>query len=183
MHFHLSIFVYFWMCPALLDALYYMVSICKLVDVSVGWMQWTCRYSEIYVVKHLLNASSSSVSYNVGHRIFGPRASRKCEGNSGQQRRALFFFLASNHLVQIIVSLVIFSVEPNVHINVILPTVDIALFQCGLIEKTIHCTSLQDTLSHLVRSNIAVLTVPENSLVISARHNTVIYTLLFLMLE
>uniref|UniRef100_F1KPJ4 Bridge-like lipid transfer protein family member 1 C-terminal domain-containing protein n=1 Tax=Ascaris suum TaxID=6253 RepID=F1KPJ4_ASCSU len=63
-------------------------------------------------------------------------------------------------------------VEPNVHINVILPTVDIALFQCGLIEKTIHCTSLQDTLSHLVRSNIAVLTVPENSLVISARHNT-----------
>lgn len=101
----------------------------------------------------------------------------------GNRGGLYFFFLASNHLVQIIVSLVIFSVEPNVHINVILPTVDIALFQCGLIEKTIHCTSLQDTLSHLVRSNIAVLTIPENSLVISARHNTVIYTLLFLILE
>ncbi|VDM45903.1 unnamed protein product [Toxocara canis] len=64
------------------------------------------------------------------------------------------------------------SVGPSVHVNVLLPVVDVALFQCGLIEKTIQSTSLQDTLSHLVRSNIVLCTVQETVLVVSSQYNT-----------
>lgn len=56
--------------------------------------------------------------------------------------------------------------------RIALPVVNIVFFQSGLIEKTIQSTSLQDSLSHLARSSVALMHWKESTLTFSKETRT-----------
>lgn len=56
---------------------------------------------------------------------------------------------------------------PNTQGEMLLPAIDVTLFQCGLIEKTIHSISLEDSVSHLARSNVVLLHIDGSTLHVS----------------
>ncbi|VDN01800.1 unnamed protein product [Thelazia callipaeda] len=58
--------------------------------------------------------------------------------------------------------------QVRLHSKVTLPDINITFFQCGMIEKTIRSSSLEDSASHLARSSVVVLNFQKNDLLISS---------------